>query len=118
MKKIKIQKLPTYGSALSIKTIKQGRRISLDRTLGGSDLVKKKFKKSKENVESILKETYEDCLEEMMVKYKGKDRFIDSIRSQIQSKGINNLTRRQRCVAVKVLGALLKAEEKKINKPT
>jgi hypothetical protein len=118
MEKIKIQKLPTYGSALSIKTIKQGRRISLDRTLGGSDLVKKKFKKSKKNVEAALKEIYEDSLEDMIIKYKGKNSFIDSIKSQIQSKGVNNLTRRQRCVAVKVLGALLKAEEKKINNPT
>jgi hypothetical protein len=89
---VEIIKLPTFGSPLSIKTRKQGRRVSINTMLSDNHPPIKKRNKTH--------------LEKSIMEYRGNDSFLKSIRSQMKTKGFYGLTRKQRLAAEKAFNAM------------
>ncbi len=86
---IKIEKLPLMGSPYSFKTKKQGRRKSMDA------LLKEKPRKRKKSF-----------LEIELPKYKGDNKFLLSIKDQLQAGGIESLSMKQITVDERVFKSL------------
>ena len=102
MKDVKIIKLPTIGSAYSIKTRKQGRKDSIDYIVD-KDNKNFNFEHSKKKVN---KEVTDVCIADLKVlleSYSGDNAFILSIKRQAKLKGCERLTFKQRMVAFRVM---------------
>lgn len=82
---IEIIKLPLMGSPYSFKTRKQGRRKSIENILRANH-----SKPKKSFIEKALKN------------YNGDNKFLLSIKSQLETKGLAGLSRKQIIVAERV----------------
>lgn len=102
MSEIKIIKLPTIGQPYSIKTRKQGRTRSISSILD-NDLQKQINKKKRKEVHDSVTEGYREDLAIMLNEYTGDTKFILDIKSQVDSKGVECLTLKQRMIAIRIL---------------
>jgi hypothetical protein len=102
MSEIKIIKLPTIGQPYSIKTRKQGRTRSISSILD-NDLQKQINKKKIKEVNDSVTEIYREDLAIMLNEYIGDCNFILDIKRQVDSKGIECLTFKQRMIAIRII---------------